>query len=263
MILHVYKSTDCSIVVPLHTKDKIRMYKSWDQHIKFTSMAKLTFLFPFYQPDPTSLLPLESPHPTDPNSRWWCGMLHLAPRASRFGTLLGSKKGYPSGVFRFGKNAPETGLFWGVKDGGCFFKKNQRTLFAGHVGSFLVIEDDLFNSIHANVFSNSIDIIYIYHTLIPWERVCFHVFLSLPVTTRDLCQRLTCDPATHWLHNNSPTGTKAKRFSSIWGPNEEKNKRTRLKHSMYGIYHQNCPNLCLGTKQGNPGITHMFCAIPL
>lgn len=162
MILHVYKSTDCSIVVPLHTKDKIRMYKSWDQHIKFTSMAKLTFLFPFYQPDPTSLLPLESPHPTDPNSRWWCGMLHLAPRASRFGTLLGSKKGYPSGVFRFGKNAPETGLFWGVKDGGCFFKKNQRTLFAGHVGSFLVIEDDLFNSIHANVFSNSIDIIYIY-----------------------------------------------------------------------------------------------------
>ena len=59
---------------------------------------------------------------------------------------------------------------------------------------------------NANVFKT------IYHTLILWERFCFPAFLSLPATTRDLCQRLTCDPATHWLHNNSPTTTKAKRF---------------------------------------------------
>ena len=95
--------------------------------------------------------------------------------------------------------------------------------------------------------------IYIYHTLIPWERFCFHAFLSLPVTTRDLCQRLTCDPATHWLHNNSPTGTKVKRFiyelrrSRENGKmfdlgaliREKKHPRTRLKHlkhSTYGIY---------------------------
>ena len=144
--------------------------------------------------------------------------------------------------------------------GGCFFKKNQRTLFAGHVGSFLVIEDDLFNSIHANVFSNSIDIIYIYHTLIPWERVCFHAFLSLPVTTRDLCQRLTCDPATHWLHNNSPTGTKAKRFSSIWGPNEEKKQANEAQTLNVWYLPSKLPKSMSGNKTREPGDhSHVLC----
>ena len=190
-------------------------------------------------------------------------MLHLAPRAGRSSCRFwGSKKGQPQGCFPvWEERTPETGLFWGVKDGGCFFKKNQRTLFAGHVDSLLVIEDDLFNSINANVFSNSV---YIYISYLdPMGTFLLHAFLSLPVTTRDLCQRLTCDPATHWLHNNSPTGTKAKRFiyelrrsrevpgrCSIWVPTRKKtsergsNISNTQRMVFTNIYHQNCPNLC-------------------
>ena len=160
MTLHVNTITNCSILIPLNTKNKICMYKSWDQHVKFTSMSPChrfaigkktnketlsnSSCFPFtnqiqqafclqrwhntFQDSSflvSELSTLESPHPTDPNSRWWCGMLHLAPRASRFVPLLGSKRVNPRGVFRFfGRTRTQNRAFLLCKRWG-YLNKNQ------------------------------------------------------------------------------------------------------------------------------------------